>query len=51
MPIMVLTSKELTKDDKAALNGEVDAIFQSNSLPGRELVKWLRGFLAKGSGA
>jgi signal transduction histidine kinase/CheY-like chemotaxis protein/CHASE3 domain sensor protein len=51
MPIMVLTSKELTKDDRAALNGEVAAIFQRNSLAGPELVEWLRGFLAKGRAA
>ena len=47
MPIMVLTSKDLTTDDKLALNGQVAAIFQRNSVAGAELVEWLRGFLAK----
>ena len=45
IPIMVLTSKELTKADKKALSGHVAAIFQRNSLAGPELVAWLRGFL------
>ena len=47
IPIMVLTAKELTIEDKAALNGHVAAIFQRNSLAGPELVAWLRGFVAK----
>jgi CheY-like chemotaxis protein len=47
IPIMVLTAKELTNEDKAALNGHVAAIFQRNSLAGSELVEWLRGFVAK----
>ena len=47
IPIMVLTAKELTIADKAALNGHVAAIFQRNSLAGPELVAWLRGFVAK----
>ena len=47
IPIMVLTAKNLTKDDKAALNGHVAAIFQRNSVAGAELVEWLRGFVAK----
>jgi len=45
IPIMVLTSKDLTHDDKEALNGCVAAIFQRNSVAGSELVAWLRGFL------
>jgi len=47
IPIMVLTAKELTNQDKAALNGHVAAIFQRNSVAGSELVEWLRGFVAK----
>jgi len=47
IPIMVLTAKELTIGDKAALNGQVAAIFQRNSLAGPELIAWLRGFVAK----
>jgi signal transduction histidine kinase/DNA-binding response OmpR family regulator/CHASE3 domain sensor protein len=51
IPIMVLTAKELTDADKAALNGHVAAIFQRNSLAGSELVEWLRGFVATGLAA
>ena len=51
IPIMVLTAKELTDADKAALNGHVAAIFQRNSLAGPELVEWLRGFVATGLAA
>ena len=48
IPIMVLTAKDLTLDDKAALNGQVPAaIFQRNSLAGPELIAWLRGFVAR----
>ena len=51
IPIMVLTSKELTKADKKALNGYVAAIFERNSVAGSELVAWLRGFVAEGRAA
>ena len=51
IPIMVLTAKELTDEDKAALNGHVAAVFQRNSLAGSELVEWLRGFVATGIAA
>ena len=47
IPIMVLTAKELTIDDKVALNGHVAAIFQRNSVASPELIAWLRGFVAK----
>jgi signal transduction histidine kinase/CheY-like chemotaxis protein len=47
IPIMVLTAKELTGDDKRALNGNVAAVFQRNSVGGAELVEWLRGLVAK----
>ena len=43
IPIMVLTAKMLTEDDKRALNGHVAAIFQRNSVAGAELIDWLRG--------
>lgn len=45
IPIMVLTAKELTADDKRALNGHVAAIFERKSLAGPELVEWLRGLV------
>lgn len=51
IPIMVLTSKELTKDEKKALSGYVAAIFQRNSVAGPELVAWLRGFVMDGRAA
>ncbi len=51
IPVMVLTSKELTDDDKRALNGCVAAIFQRNSVAGSELVAWLRGFVTEGRAA
>src|SRR5487761_1818175 len=47
IPIMVLTAKTLTLDDKRALNGHVAAIFQRNSVGGAELVQWLRDLVAK----
>ena len=47
IPIMVLTGKTLTEDDKRTLNGEVAAIFQRNSVAGTELTGWLRRILAK----
>jgi CheY-like chemotaxis protein len=47
IPIMVLTAKELTTDDKRALNGHVAAIFRRESVAGAELVEWIRGLVAK----
>ena len=47
IPIMVLTAKELTDVDKSALNGQVSAIFQRNSVAGTELTAWLRSIVAK----
>jgi CheY-like chemotaxis protein len=45
IPVMVLTSKTLTEDDKRELNGQVAAIFQRNSVAGTELIGWLRGIV------
>jgi PAS domain S-box-containing protein len=47
IPIMVLTAKALTEDDKRALNGQVAAIFQRNSVAGTELIAWLQGIVAQ----
>ena len=47
IPIMVLTAKMLTDDDKRALNGHVSGIFRRGSYAGPELVGWLRGIVAK----
>ena len=46
IPIMVLTAKTLTEDDKRVLNGQVAAIFQRNSMAGPELTGWLQGIVA-----
>ena len=42
IPIMVLTAKQLTDEDKKQLNGYVAAVFERNSLAGPELINWLR---------
>ena len=47
IPIMVLTAKGLTDDDKQALNGQVAAIFQRDSVAGTELTDWLKRIVAK----
>jgi CheY-like chemotaxis protein len=47
IPIMVLTSKTLTEEDKRQLNGEVAGIFQRNSVAGTELTGWLRDIIGK----
>jgi signal transduction histidine kinase/CheY-like chemotaxis protein/CHASE3 domain sensor protein len=41
IPIMVLTAKKLTDEDKRQLNGQVAAVFERNSLAGPELIGWL----------
>ena len=41
IPIMVLTAKELTVEDKKQLNGYVAGVFERKSLAGAELVDWL----------
>jgi CheY-like chemotaxis protein len=45
IPIMVLTAKELTDQDKEQLNGYVAAVFERNSLAGPELIGWLKELL------
>src|SRR5258708_6697674 len=47
IPIMVLTAKSLTADDKKMLNGQVAAIFERNSVAGTELTAWLREIVTK----
>ena len=47
IPVMILTAKTLTDDDKRTLNGHVAAIFERNSVAGPELVEWLRGIALK----
>ena len=41
IPIIVLTSKNLTEEDRRQLNGQVAALFERNSLAGAELIGWL----------
>jgi CheY-like chemotaxis protein/anti-sigma regulatory factor (Ser/Thr protein kinase) len=43
IPIMVLTAKVLSPEDKRVLNGQVAAIFQRSSVAGTELIDWLHG--------
>lgn len=45
IPIMVLTAKQLTDQDKKQLNGLVAGVFERNSLVGAELISWLRQLL------
>jgi len=47
IPILILTAKTLTDDDKRSLNGQVAAIFQRDSVAGTELVEWLKGIVQK----
>jgi len=51
IPIMVLTAKGLTDHDKQALNGQVAAIFQRDSVAGTELTDWLKRIVAKRQGS
>jgi signal transduction histidine kinase/CheY-like chemotaxis protein len=51
IPIMVLTAKQLTNDDKQALDGHVAGIFQRDSVAGTELTGWLRELIAKRQGS
>jgi CheY-like chemotaxis protein len=41
IPIMVLTAKELTDEDKHQLNGFVAGVFERKSMAGAELIGWL----------
>jgi len=45
IPIMVLTAKQLTEEDRRQLNGQVAAVFERNSLAGPELIGWLHKLL------
>jgi len=41
IPILILTAKQLTDEDKRQLNGHVAAVLERNSLAGQELISWL----------
>jgi len=49
IPVMVLTSKTLTENEKKDLNRNVAAIFERNSVAGPELIEWLRSIAYKTS--
>jgi PAS domain S-box-containing protein len=46
IPIMILTSKNLTEDDKRQLNGHVAAILERGSTGATDLVGWLNRLMA-----
>jgi CheY-like chemotaxis protein len=41
IPILVLTAKELTESEKAALNGRVASVFLQDSMAGGDLLRWM----------
>jgi PAS domain S-box-containing protein len=47
IPIMILTAKQLTNEDKRLLNGSVAAVFERGALGGPELVEWLTQLTAR----
>jgi CheY-like chemotaxis protein len=46
IPIMILTAKDLTDDDKRQLNGHVAAIVARQSTAATDLLGWLRRLMA-----
>jgi len=46
IPIMILTGKNLTEDDKRQLNGHVAAILERGSTGATDLVNWLNRLMA-----
>jgi CheY-like chemotaxis protein len=46
IPIMILTAKDLTEEDKHELNGNVAAILQRGSTGATDLVAWLNRLMA-----
>ena len=46
IPIMILTGKNLTEDDKRQLNGNVAAILERGSTGATDLVRWLNRLMA-----
>jgi len=46
IPVVVITAKDLTDEDRARLNGGVDRIFRKGSIPRDELLRELRLLLA-----
>lgn len=46
-PIIIVTAKELTAEDKARLNGHVTALLQKGAFAAVDLVSWLNKILAQ----
>jgi CheY-like chemotaxis protein len=42
IPVIVVTAKDITDEDKAQLNGRVAAIVQKGTFSRPELIEWLR---------
>ncbi|MEA2641513.1 MAG: hypothetical protein QOF51_2907 [Chloroflexota bacterium] len=49
VPILIVTAKELSMEDKRALNGHVAAIIQKAGLAPLELVAWLNRLVSQGT--
>jgi signal transduction histidine kinase/DNA-binding response OmpR family regulator len=49
VPVVVLTAKDLTDDDRARLGGRVDALFQKHRIPLDQLGGEVRSLIWKGS--
>lgn len=45
IPILVITAKDLTEEEKAALNGDVAAVLQKGGFAGVDLLAWLEQLL------
>lgn len=41
IPVLILTAKDMNAKDKAALNGDVEAVLTKGSLASMDLVIWL----------
>lgn len=50
IPIVVLSSRELSLDERAALEGRAPRVFQKSALSSQELARQIRGLLAGGRG-
>jgi CheY-like chemotaxis protein len=50
IPIVVLTARELSLDERAALEGRAPRVFQKSALSSQELARQIRGLLAGGRG-
>jgi CheY-like chemotaxis protein len=51
IPILILTAKNLTVDDKAQLNGNVNRVMQKGQAGASELLTWLKRQPARHQGS